>query len=112
MVVPGVKPEAGMPSPSPIRRVLAGKIHGVEIMIGVAVVPPVAGSRMVEGAVTVVLPSVHGLPWVHFRLVAPLMPRASITAPVEGYTATPHLLVKMPYIVSQRSCPCVSGLRN
>ena len=45
----------GMPSPSPIRCVLGGKIHGVEIMIGFEGLvgsAPVAGSRMVEGTLT------------------------------------------------------------
>src|ERR1700722_10081021 len=48
IVVPNVEPPE-VPSPSPIRCVLLGKIQGLEIMIGVGVVPPVAGSRIVEG---------------------------------------------------------------
>src|SRR5579863_6774371 len=57
MVVPGAEireppvEKMGMPSPSPIRCVLGGKIHGVEITIGLGVLvgsAPVAGSRMVE----------------------------------------------------------------
>jgi hypothetical protein len=90
IVVPGVEtrvPEEymGMPSPSPIKCVLSGKIQGLEITIGVGVVPPVAGSRMVEGTLTVVVLLFHGVvPVGHVSAVEPLMPRASITAPVAG----------------------------
>src|SRR5580692_8303677 len=37
----------------------------------------------------------HGVPWVQVRFVAPLMPRASITAPVAGYVLLKRLL-KIP----------------
>src|ERR1700722_12666793 len=95
IVVPGVEmrvPEeyVGMPSPSPIRCVLLGKIHGLElgIMIGLGVAPPVAGSRMVEGTLTKVAPLFQGVvPAAHviFVPVVPGSPRASITAPELGY---------------------------
>ena len=92
MVVPGAEirvPEVekmGMPSPSPIRWVLAGKIQGVEIMIGLGEAggrAPVAGSRMVEGG-GFVSPA-HGLA-VQVMLVGGVLlgrPRASMTAPAD-----------------------------
>src|SRR5580692_11152982 len=77
MVVPGVELPEGMPSPSPIKCVLAGKIHVERVLM----VP--AGSRMVEGALTVVEPLLHGVvPLGHVRAVEPLIPRASTTAPM------------------------------
>ena len=76
----------GTPSPSPIRWVLGGKIHGVEITIGLDVLggsAPVAGSRMVDGLFWKALPLFHGVvPGAHVMLtpVVPGKPRASMTA--------------------------------
>jgi hypothetical protein len=88
IVVPGVEtrvPEEymGMPSPSPIKCVLSGKIQGLEITIGVGVEPPVAGSRMVEGG-GLVIPD-HGVPVQVILVVGVLLGRlrASMTAPAE-----------------------------
>jgi hypothetical protein len=80
IVVPGVKPLEGMPSPSPIRCVLLGNIQVEGIMIGFA---PVAGNRIIVGG-GLVIPD-HGLA-VHVMLVpvVPGRPRASITPPPEG----------------------------
>jgi hypothetical protein len=58
-------------------------------MIGVGVVPPVAGSRMVEGGGLVIPAHGLGLAVVHVMLVAGELlarPRASMTAPVDGTT--------------------------
>ena len=55
---------------------MLGKIHFEEITMGAA--PVVAGSRIVEGAVAVLLPSFHGLPRVQVS-AEPEIPRASMT---------------------------------
>ena len=89
------------PSPSPIKCVLLGKTHVLEIMIGVAEVPlPVAGSRMVVGG-GFVIPA-HGLA-VQTMLVPvlPGRPRASMTAPPGGSVVLAP--VRMPCSTVQRS---------
>src|SRR5580704_4256375 len=76
MVVAGVELE-GMPSPSPIRCVLEGRTH-VELMM---MVP--AGSSTKAGGTAVPFHSI--VPAGHVSAGEPLIPRASITAPVAGY---------------------------
>ena len=99
-MVPGVKPLEGMPSPSPISRVLLGKAQGVEIMIGVGVAPPVAGNRMVEGGGLLIPAHGLGLAVVQVMLVlTELRPRASMTAPPVGYEDPLRMLCKMPQML-------------
>jgi hypothetical protein len=82
ILVPGKAPElGGMPSPSPIKRVLLGKTH----VPGIPIVP--AGKRIVEGGGLVI--PVHGLGCVEEQVmlvggVVKGRPRASMTAPVDG----------------------------
>src|SRR6202035_4933312 len=78
-VVPGVKPVEGMLLPTPIRCVLGGKFHVLEMTM----VP--TGSSMVKGTVTAVVLLFQGVvPAAQVKAAVPLMPRASITAPVPG----------------------------
>jgi len=67
-----------------MRWVLAGRTQPDGITIGATFVPPpVAGSRIVEGGIGLLIPA-HGLD-VHVMLVfVELRPRASMTAPDEG----------------------------
>ena len=76
-MVPAVSAAEEGLSPSPIRWVLAGKIHD----LGMRMVP--AGKRIVDGG-GLVIPA-HGLA-VHCMLVVvvPGRPRASMTAPADG----------------------------
>jgi hypothetical protein len=71
------------PSPSPIKWVLLGRIHVLEITIGVAEEPlPVAGSRIVAGG-GLVIPA-HGLAvHVMLRVLLAYKPRESMTVLVE-----------------------------
>jgi len=82
MVVPGVRLLEGMPSPSPISRVLFGKTHPEPDGITIGVVAPVAGSRMVDGG-GLVIPA-HGLAKQVMFVLEELRPRASMTAPAAG----------------------------
>jgi hypothetical protein len=80
IVVPIPEPEK-MPSPTPIKCVLGGKTQ----VVGMTIVP--AGNRIVEGTLTDVLPLFQGVhPAAQLIVVLPeLRPRASMTAPMEGY---------------------------
>jgi len=68
-----------------MRCVFTGNTQPVEITIGVKLLPaPVAGRRMVEGTLAKVMPLFQGVvPAAHVS-AAPLMPRASTTAPAAG----------------------------
>jgi hypothetical protein len=81
----------------PIRCVFGGRTQLVEMTIGVKLLPPpVAGSRMFEGELTVVVPLFHGVfPAAQVKAVVPLMLRASITAPAAGYAGFGGAAVKM-----------------
>ncbi|HXM19763.1 MAG TPA: hypothetical protein VN948_00685 [Terriglobales bacterium] len=86
-----------MLSLSPINFVLGGKTHVEGMTIGAVAV---AGSRMVEGGGLLIPAQGLGLVVVHVMLVLPeLSPRASITAPADGYEAPLRMLCKMPQML-------------
>src|SRR5258707_13875014 len=75
MVVTAVALVPTAPDPSPMTRVLLGKIHVVLMVM----VP--AGRRIVAGVVLVLVPYTHGVsPDGQVKLAEPDIPRASITA--------------------------------
>jgi hypothetical protein len=87
----------GRASPTPIRVVLLGRTQ----VVGMTMVP--AGSRSVEGTLTKVVPLFQGVVPVAQVMLKPemleLRPRASMTAPPDGYVYEVEL--KIPYNVEQ-----------
>jgi hypothetical protein len=81
------------------------------MMIGLGLVPPVAGSRMVEGGGFVIPAHGLGLVVVQVMLVGGVLlarPRASMTAPVAGYGVLVPL--RIPFSTWQKLEPLCANM--